>query len=282
MNSAHFFDIDLILIDNAKVWVVDKTIPNIPIMKITQSDFNLIKSGIWRSQNNSITFSGETYWLSDDIYNKLKIKSKKSRSDISNLAFSMQEFLNKEIIESSKYDINIDNIAHLKNTKDDIYIICSRNKKSNYEKVISQIEEKLKNNGINIKKYYFISETFYNRDSDDISNKKVRLILQHLIGLRTDIDKFTDTLISKYNTIFYYDDDQATIQLAINSNKVMSFLLSNTSTDTKDIIKKQLKNEEHKVMVNYYTGNKISKYIETIVDVEFSNLNKMFESFKRK
>jgi hypothetical protein len=34
--KAHFFDIDLILSTNSQVWIVDKTIPNIPIMKISK------------------------------------------------------------------------------------------------------------------------------------------------------------------------------------------------------------------------------------------------------
>jgi hypothetical protein len=42
--KSHFFDIDVILSTNSQVWIVDKTIPNIPIMKISKSDFNLIIS----------------------------------------------------------------------------------------------------------------------------------------------------------------------------------------------------------------------------------------------
>jgi hypothetical protein len=104
--KAHFFDLDTILTTDNKVWLVDKTIPNIPIMKISQSDFNLIKKGIYKSQGNSINFSGHTYWLPTDLFEKIKIKAKNHRADISNLAFSLQEFMNKELIENLDYDIN--------------------------------------------------------------------------------------------------------------------------------------------------------------------------------
>ena len=40
-------------------------------------------------------------------------------------------------------DINLENILHLKNTDDDIYVICSKNTKRNYELMISKIEDKL-------------------------------------------------------------------------------------------------------------------------------------------
>lgn len=278
--KAHFFDIDTILRTNSMVWVVDKTIPNIPIMKISQSDFNLIKKGIYKSQGNSINFSGYTYWLPTDLFEKLKIKAKNHRSDVSNLAFSLQEFMNKELIENLDYDINLENILHLKNTDDDIYVICSKNTKRNYELMISKIEDKLKENGLIIKKFYYISETFYNRVSDDISHKKVRLLLQHLVGLKTEGDKFTDERLEQYSELFYYDDEDNAIKLAKDSNKLLTVLLSNTDIKLKEIIKDDLKSKEYTLYVNLITGNKANRFVTTKVDIQFSNLITVFESFK--
>lgn len=280
--KAHFFDIDSILEVNAKVWIVDKTIPNIPIMKISQSDFNLIKNGIYRSQGNSINFSGHTYWLPTDLFEKLKIKSKNHRTDISNLSFSMQEFMNKELIENLDYNIKLDNILHLKNTDDDIYVICSKNNKRNYELMISKIEDKLKDSGLIIKKYYYISETFYNRNEDDISHKKVRLLLQHLIGYKTDGDKFTDEKVEKYNEVLFYDDELTSVKLAIDCNKLLMYLISNTESSIKEVIKQEIKQTEPLLVVNQITGNKVKKFVSTDVKVQFSNLIKVFESFKWK
>ncbi len=76
MKVAHFFDIDVILTHDSRVWIVDKSNPNVPIMKIKQSDFNLIKSGIWMSQGNKLDLNGKIFWLSDDIMNALKVKCK--------------------------------------------------------------------------------------------------------------------------------------------------------------------------------------------------------------
>jgi hypothetical protein len=278
--KAHFFDIDTILITDNKVWIVDKTKPNLPIMKISQSDFNLIKNGVYRSQGNSLEFGGHTYWLPTELFEKLKIKAKNYKADISSIAFSMQEFMNKELIENLDYDINIENILHLKNTDDDIYFICSKNTKSNYELMISKIEDKLKDNGLVIKKFYFISETFYNRKSDDISHKKVRLLLQHLIGLKTDGDKFTDEELEQYDELFFYDDEENVIKLAKDSNKVLNVILSNTDKSTKGIIKDELKSKPRTLFVNHVTGNKVNKIITTKVDIKFSNLITVFESFK--
>ena len=280
--KAHFFDIDVILSTNSKVWIVDKTIPNIPIMKISKSDFNLIKRGIYKSQGNSINFGGHTYWLTTEMMETLKVKAKNHRADVSNLAFSMQEFMNKELIENLEYTINIENVLHLKNTDDDIYVICSKNNRKNYELMISKIEDKLKENGLIIKKFYYISETFYNRNSDDISHKKVRLLLQHLIGLKTEGDKFTDEKLEQYSEVSYYDDEETSTQLACDSNKLLMVLLERTESSLKDIIKSNLKSTPHTLFVNYITGNKANRFVTTKVDIQFSNLITVFERFNWK
>lgn len=278
---AHFFDLDVLLVTDAKIWIIDKTNPSIPIMKISQSDFNLIKSGIYRSQNNSIRFGDHLYWLPNDIFNTLKIKLKIHKSDISDISFSMQEYLNKELIENINYDINIENILHLKNTDDDIYIICSKNTKKNYELMISKIEDKLEENGLKIKKYYYISETFYNRNDDDVSNKKIRLLLQHITGLKTDVDKFTEEEIEKYDEIFFYDDEDNAIKLAKDSNRVMNILIFNTDDIIKEKVKENLKSKPV-LSVNKVTSNRVSKFSTTKVFIQYSNLIKKFENFKFK
>jgi hypothetical protein len=279
---SHFFDIDTILITNNKVWIVDKSYPNIPLLKIEKSDFNLIKSGIYKSQNNKIEFGGKSYWIPKDLMERLKIKCKINKSNLSNLIFSMQEFMNKELIENLDYDINLDNLLHLKNTDDDIYIICSKNAKKNYELMIKKVEEKLKDNGLVIKNYYFISETFYNRNEDQISHKKVRLLLQHLIGLKTEGDKFTDEEITSYTEVFFYDDEDSSINLANNCNNVCEFLLSNTENTIKSKIKDILKSEEKILYTNLVSPNKFNRFQTKKIQLKFSNILKTFEGFKWK
>jgi hypothetical protein len=278
--KAHFFDLDSILVTNARVWLVDKTVPNVPIIKISQSDFNLIKSGVYKNQGNNINFSGHTYWLPTDLFEKIKIKSKNHKANIANLGFSMQEFMNKDLIENLEYDINIDNIIHLKNTDDDIYIICSKNTQRNHELMISKIDDKLLENGLKIKKFYHISETFYNRNEDDISHKKVRLLLQHCIGYKTDNDKFTNEELKQYSEVYFYDDDDKAVKLAQDCNKILMFLISNTESSIKDIIKQEIKSNQHILYVNKITSNKVNKFLITKVLIEFSNLIKVFETFK--
>lgn len=277
---AHFFDIDtLITLDN-QPWIVSKDNPNIPIMKISQSDFNLSKNGIYKSHGNKIELNGKTFWLSNELMNKLKLKAKNSKVDLSRLSISMQEFLNKELITNLDFKLNMDVVLPIKNTDDDIYIICSRNSKRNYEGIIEKLEDKLKENGLVVKNYYFISETFYNRNSDETSYKKIRLLLQHLVGFKTDGNKFIDEELERYNEIQYYDDDIESISLIGQSNKVFQIFLSKTDSVVKSKVKDSIKSGENLIVTNQLTSNTRNKFITNKVTIEYSNLIKAFESFK--
>lgn len=277
--NAHFFDIETILVNDSKVWIVDKKFPKLPIMKIEQSDFNLIRNGIYKPQGNKVTFGGQNYWLPNDIIGSLKVKCKLNKTDFSSLVFSLREFMDDEIIDTINYDLNIDNLSHLKNTTDDIYFICSENTKNNYEKIIKKIEKKLEDNGLSIKKYYFISETFYSRNTDEIAYKKIRLIIQHLLGLKTEGDKFIEEEIEKYDNVYFYDTDLPTIKLGIDVNKLLELIISNSEPTIKSKIKEQLKNINHYLFVNLVSPNKINKFSTTKVKIEYHNLIKTFEKF---
>jgi hypothetical protein len=279
--KAHFFDIETILVMDSKVWIVDKLNPKVPIIKISKADFNLIKSGIYKSQNNSIYFGGSTYWIPEKLMNTIKIKCKNLKVDVTNLIFSMQEYMNPDVIESLDYDINIDNLQNLKNTTDDIYFICSKNTKNNYEKIIKKIEDKLEKIGLVVKKYYFISDTFYNRDLDEIAHKKVRLLLQHLIGIKTDGDRFTEEELQKYDEVAFYEDDENTISLAIDCNKLLQLIIDNSESSLKSKVKELLKSETT-LYVNYVSPNKVKRFTTTKVKIEYSNVIKTFERFNWK
>ena len=278
-NKAFFFDLNSLITTNSKVWIIDRDKPNKPILRIPKSDFNLIKKGVYKKDNIKFEIQDESYWISKELFDQIKIKSKSKNLNISRLAFSMQEFMNKEIIENNDFTIHLENIRHLKNTSGDIYIICSKNTKNNYELIISKLEDKLKEIGLVVKSYYYISETFYNRDEDDINNKKVRLLLQHIIGLKTEVDKFTHTEITKYDIISFYDDEARVIELAKNANNVLQFLIENSEDLVKDRVKEILKESQCELVINQVTFNKVNLFVTSKVELQYQNVIKKFESF---
>lgn len=279
INNAHFFDIDTLIRVDSKVWVVSKKKPSIPIVKITQSEFGLIKRGIYRKYNTPLNISGKSYWLPENLLDELKIKCKNHKVNISDLAFSMQEFMNSSVIDNLDYEILNRHFVHLKNKTDDIYVICSKNNKKNYQTVIKKLEEELLKSGLKIKNYYYLSETFYNRDSDYISHRKVKLLLQHLVGYKTDDDKFLDEEITKYDRIYFYDDEPHSIELVKTSNDIFQFLSKNSDDDLKSNIRKIVTDTEHVIVVNKITNNRMNPIEAKEVVIEWSHVVKTFESF---
>ena len=67
-------------------------------------------------------------------------------------------------LQIPEFDLDLDVISKLKNTQDDIYIICSKQTKRNYQSLIDKLEDKLKEEGIQVKSFYYISENFYNQN----------------------------------------------------------------------------------------------------------------------
>ena len=282
MVKARFFDIDVLIRLDNQPWIVDKTNPNVPIMKISKSDFNLIQNGIYRKQNNKMEFNGRTFWLPTELFNTLKIKSKTYKTELGNLAISLQEFLNKDIIDEMDFELKLDVISELKNTTDDIYIICSKQTKRNYQSLIDKLQEKLKEDGISIKNFYFISENFYNQNKDDVNFKKLRLLLQHLVGYKTDGDKFIDEEITRYDQIFYYDNNYDTLKASDDINSLLQVVLSNTDKGLSEVIKEDVREYKPVLFVNKINDNVFNKKETKKVILSLSALIKTFEAFKYK
>ena len=279
VKKAQFFDIDTILDTRAQAWIVDKKNPSIPIMKISRSDFNLYQNGIFKKQGNKIDFNGKTFWLPNDVANKLKIKLKNHKSSLSDLAISLQEFMNKSIIENLEFEINTGLLDTLKNSLDDIYVICSKQTKMSHESLINKMKEKLKKEGLEIKNFYFISETFYNQKTDDINHKKIRLLIQHLVGYKTEGDKFIDEQITRYDRIEFYDDNLDTLMLSKEVNHFLNVIWRKTEPGLAAVIKEDISDYKPQLTINMVSDNQVNRIKSEKVTLALSNLIKTFESF---
>lgn len=281
MVKAHFFDIDTLLEVKGEAWIVDKDNPSVPILKISSSDFNLIENGIYRKQNNKIEFNGKTFWLPTELFNKIKIKAKTFKANFGNLAISLQEFYNKGIIDEMNIKLNLDVISKLKNTQDDIYIICSKQTKRNYQTPIEKLEVELKKIGLKIKDFYFINENLYRIDNDEVRFKKMRLILQHLIGYKTDGLKFIDEELTQYSKISYYDNEVDTLKISEDINNLLELTLTNTQEGLKNVIKEILIDEKPQLLVNKINTNHVNQIETKKIILSLSHTIKKFESFNQ-
>lgn len=279
-NTAYFFDIDCLVRIENKAWIVDKKNPTKPLLKISKSDLHLMESGIFKNQGNKLEFNGKTFWLSTDLYNKLKIKAKLAKTHPGNLAISLQEFYNRPVVEELYYTFNLDTILNLKNTQPDIYIICSKQTKKNYGSIVEDLKDKLAQNGLEVKNFYFITDSFYNIDDDEIRFKKIRLLLQHSTGFQTEGDHFGDQEITQYSHIYFYDNQIDTLLMAEEINPMLNHLFRNSRGSIKDLIKENIKELEPFLIVNKVNENLYNRLENTKVILEVSKFMKTFESFK--
>lgn len=268
--NAYFIDIDTLLSVDNKVWIIDKSKPSIPILKINKSDFNLIKNGIYKYLDNRISLNEHIYYLPDNIFNTLKIKVKNYKADISNLAFSLQEFLNTELIENIDFTLNDTIIQQLKNKSGDIHIICSKNNKANYEKMILKMEKTLQENGLIISKYHFVSETYMNRNQDNINLNIIKIILNYTLNLNNNTN-------TQYDKIYLFSDNDRLIK---QSSLINDYLLKLIKNDNE--LKNRIKNEiinDHYLISYKVTTNKVNPFIVNKILITLNNLIKTFESF---
>lgn len=274
---GHIFDIDVLLNIDSKPWIIDKNNPNVPLLKISKSDFNLIKKGVYKTQNNMIESNGVSYWLPTSLFNRLKVLSKNKRIDINNLSISMQEFLNKDVIENVDYKINFDAIRHLKNKNEDIYLICSTNTEKNYKKLVEKLMDKLKYEGIIVKKFYFINDSFRNADYESIIFKKAMICLKHLVGYEIQNEQFIDTPINKYSKLEYYDDDFDTLKMVDEINSYLNLILSKTEDGVKEIVKEDVYDDRAIFIAKKITNNKYNNYTTKECKLSLNNVIKKFK-----
>ena len=277
---GHIFDIDVLMTVSSKPWIINKNKPNIPLMKLSKSDFNLIKNGTYKNQGNKLEYNGKIFWLPIILYNKLKIIAKKQKIGMGDIAISMQEFLNKDIIENVDYNFHYETISHLKNKNEDIYLICSINAERNYKIIVDKLLEKLAEEGMLIKKFYYINETFSNSKMDDIIFKKSVTCIQHLVGYKIKGDKFIDEEITKYDKLYFYDDDFDTLKMTDEINPFLKLILSKTDSGLKEVIKEDVKDNKATFIAKKIASNKYNKFTTSEVKITLNPIVKKFESFK--
>lgn len=277
--NAHFFDFNTLVTINSKVWIVDRKDPNTPIIRIPKSEFNLLKNGVYKKYNIRFRISGVDYWLSEKLFNNIKIKCK-GKIDVGDLSFSMQEFMNQDVIEKGDYKIHLEHLQHIKNSKADVYLICSKNSKEAYVNIISKLEEKLLEFGLSFKNIYYLSETFYNRDKDEVVSNKIKILIQHLIGYKTEGDKFSDVVINRYDNVYFYEDDINTIASVNDVNNIIKFLIKDTDEEIVESVKGIIRNEEPILILKQVTFNKSNLFLRTEIPIRWLSVIMKFESFK--
>lgn len=259
-----FFDLDNTLwYVKSRVWVIHKNDPSKPIMKINNQEFTLIKNGVYISDNNVIKFDGNKYFVSDDFVKRLQRKRKNIK--LSDVGISYAEHFDEDILNKKDVQFLLDNIKHLIGTGMEIGLLSARTDRNIHAEMLNKLRLKLKEYGFEISKIYFVSNRIRFGSSDDITYNKNDVILEHLIGLEIDENKFIPIKKDAYNRIYFYDDAKHNFLTVNDMQSYFEELLYNSEDEVVQYIQNRLEDETLIIVNNLITNNQVNPFDTKII-----------------
>lgn len=229
-----FIDLDVYVKTPYKILILDKSTDDI-LLELNISELFAMK----HFHTNKIIYNNQILYLSDE---HLKTINK----TIDEVKLTFMYLSDDEIIK--QYLDNVDNIIDL-DIKTNIIIFTTLNN----SKLLNDINSKIKN-----KTKYCIEKVYYieslDNDQYNVLEKKNKIILENLIGLKIRNDKFINKKIKSFNKIHTYYDNNIDIQ------ELFQKIYYNSDSDIQKYIINRLSNNIEIINV-IKTLNKIEPYI---------------------
>ncbi|NPV13076.1 MAG: hypothetical protein HPY57_15020 [Ignavibacteria bacterium] len=256
--SLHFFDLDGTLWDiDCKSWIIDKEEPHKPIIRLDKFEESKILSGLYIKDNLKIEYNGETYFISNNLFNEI---NKKKKIPIERLGISWIEFYDEKYINNTKVTFLFNNIYHLRNKNEYICLLSGRAHRERYGDILNTLRKKLQDIGIEIYKIYFVADKFYYRHDETISLNKLYILIEHLVGLKIDDGKFKAYKQDWFNNVYFYDDEKMNIDYANDVQMIFDRVLKNTDDDLFKMVIDRVNKNEINLTTNLITNNEINPF----------------------
>ena len=268
MNSLKeiaFFDLDNTLwYIKSNAWVILKDKPGKPLMKISSIEFTLIQNGVYISDDNVIEFNNEKYFVSDDFVERLERRKKGVK--LSNVGISYAEYFDEEILNKKKVNLLLNNIKHLIGKDIEIALLTARTDRGKHAGLLNKLRVKLEEYGFEISKIYFVSDRLkFIGTSDKVAYDKNKVLLEHLIGLEIEDDRFTPMKKDAYNRVYFYDDVKQNFLTVNSMQEYFNNLLMRSDDEVVEYINNRLKNETLLLMNNLITNNEVNPFETKII-----------------
>jgi hypothetical protein len=284
-----FFDLDNTLwFVKSDVWVIDKNEPSEPILRISPIEFVLIKNGIYNKNGYLVEYNGESYYISNDLVDRIQRKKKIRLKDI---GISYAEYFDEDILNKKDVQLLLNNIKHIIGKDVEIGVLTARSDRKKHATLLNKLRVKLKEYGLEIDKIYFVSETIKSGGYfDRVLYNKNKVLLEHLVGLTIEDDKFIPIKKDAYNKVYFYDDIKSNIISANNLQEYFDNLILNSDEECVEYIKNRLENNDLILVNNLVTNNelnpfetttiKLSPPIKYPIKVSDNKLTVKFENFR--
>jgi hypothetical protein len=216
---AHIFNLDnLMLITYPKVWVIDSRKPNKCIVKISKTQYDLIKSNRYKGYGLSIKQNDQNIYLDEYLYEILK------EYDGQFLRFSFRELIDP-IDNNVRYRFDLSPLDFVDKKPGDIIFVSTKGLTDNYGELFDKLKYLIKKKGYNIKKLYHLNQSFFAQNTDENLQKISYTLISNITGKKIKEGKIVGPSDNKYNEVLFYDSNYNTIEkLQYQLPEFMKFL----------------------------------------------------------
>lgn len=280
--TVHLVDLDETLIRvDVQPWIIKKTEPNIPIIRLNISDKKLIESELFKKDDLLIKYSGKEYWISQQMKDLLDKKAGREVK-LTDYGVSYAEWFDPDLIkeQTKNAEFLINNVSILKNTTEDVMIVSDRANLDLHSDLIDYVKTELNNINVDVKNVYFVSKNNLKTYIDDSAYDKITLILEKMIGYKIIDGTFTDIKVDQYNKVHFYDDDRKVCSEAKSIQTFLNTIYFKSDDKVKNLVLEHIKTNMPFLKLHQITNNEFNPYIiDTVKLVKPYRINK-FNFFK--
>jgi len=265
LKEITFFDLDNTLwYIKSNAWVILKDKPGKPLMKISNLEFTLIKNGVYIPDGNVIEFNNEKYFVSNEFVERLERFKKNVK--LGDVGISYAEYFDEDILNKKEVIFLLDNIKHLIGTGMELGLLTARTDRSKHAHLLNKLRVKLQEYGFEISKIYFVEDRLrFIGSSDKVAYDKNKVLLEHLIGLEIEGNKFIPMKKDAYNRVYFYDDVKQNFLTVGSMQEYFQQLMLNSDDEVIEYIKNRLKTQTLLLMNNLITNNEVNPFETKII-----------------
>lgn len=224
MNTIHVIELSSLVNINNKILLFNKQDPDKVLLNIPYNELPLLRSG-WQKYHNRLFYNGQTYWLHPKYLKTLKDKNQNTNTLGIRITNDYQD----------KFEVNT---AFLKDIprNEEITIVLEETAEFKIRNaVIDEIEKTLKSKGYNI----FHFTTIPPKVEKGLATADV--LLSYATGQKVQHDEFSETEVSKFDKVFYYDNSAEMLDYLENIDSAFEDRYENSEDEIKKKIFEDLK-----------------------------------------
>lgn len=265
---AHVFDLDCTdWSTNAMWWVVDKEVPDRPIIKVSAEEGRLIMQGFFKKQGLAIKYNGEDGWLSPGVSDRIQ---RRKKIPLARIGLSRREFY-AEADPLSKAHVIAETLKAVKLSPQEDHLLVlltgsTDDNKALVSELASQLEALSEDLAVTIRLQCNAGRLLTTLTASP-SLKHAVETLELVVGLKVAKDRFVPIDATKCDLVKFYTDDNAMVESLKGINTLFRSFIMRTDENLKEEIRKRLLESPGLVRIMQLTSNTVNNFVVTDVEV---------------